>query len=89
MTLSPGCSYTDDLNALQAQFLARQATAQPLRRCQQQLVTMITQELSTLTPEEMPHQRSLLELEGVGAEIWAGIDAQKYVNKLRKEWDHR
>jgi hypothetical protein len=33
--------------------------------------------------------RSLLELEGLGAEIWQGIDAQDYVNELRKEWDHR
>jgi hypothetical protein len=32
-------------------------------------------------------QRSLLELEGLGAEIWAGIDAQEYVNQLRDEWD--
>jgi hypothetical protein len=36
-----------------------------------------------------PHTRSLLELEGLGAEIWTGIDAQEYVNKLREEWDHR
>lgn len=34
-------------------------------------------------------QRSLLELEGLGAEIWQGVDAQEYVNKLRQEWDHR
>lgn len=33
--------------------------------------------------------RSLLELEGLGAEIWGGVDAQEYVNELRKEWDHR
>ena len=33
--------------------------------------------------------RSLLELEGLGAEIWEGIDAQDYVNQLRSEWDHR
>ena len=33
--------------------------------------------------------RSLLELEGLGAEIWDGIDAQEYVNQLRSEWDHR
>jgi hypothetical protein len=37
----------------------------------------------------VPSQRSLLELEGLGAEIWQGIDAQDYVNELRKEWDHR
>lgn len=34
-------------------------------------------------------KRSLLELEGLGAEIWAGIDPDEYVNALRNEWDHR
>lgn len=30
-------------------------------------------------------ERSLLELEGLGAELWEGVDAQEYVNELRKE----
>ena len=34
-------------------------------------------------------KRSLLDLEGLGAEIWSGIDAQEYVEKLRDEWEHR
>lgn len=34
-------------------------------------------------------KRSLLELEGLGKEIWKGVDAQEYVNELRNEWDHR
>jgi hypothetical protein len=34
-------------------------------------------------------KRSIMELHGLGAEIWEGIDAQEYVNKLREEWDHR
>jgi hypothetical protein len=34
-------------------------------------------------------QRSLTELRGLGKEIWAGIDAQEYVNQLRGEWDDR
>ena len=33
--------------------------------------------------------RSFLELDGLGAEIWRGIDAQEYVNELRHEWDER
>ena len=32
---------------------------------------------------------SLLELEGLGAELWQGVDAQEYVNELRAEWDER
>lgn len=50
------------------------------------LVSKITAELADV---EEPRERSLLELEGLGAEIWDGVDAQEYVNKLRDEWDHR
>jgi len=31
--------------------------------------------------------RSLLELEGLGAEIWTGVDPVGYVRQLRDEWD--
>ena len=55
------------------------------------LMAMIVQDLAATMPKETeaPRQRSLLELEGLGAEIWEGVDAQEYVNELRKEWDHR
>lgn len=33
-------------------------------------------------------RRNLMELAGLGAEIWQGIDAQEYVTQLRDEWDH-
>jgi hypothetical protein len=36
-----------------------------------------------------PKKHSILELDGLGAEIWQGIDAQEYVNQLRSEWDDR
>ena len=44
------------------------------------------------TPEEpqlASPKRRLSELRGLGKEIWAGIDAQEYVNQLRSEWDHQ
>ncbi len=34
-------------------------------------------------------KRSIMELHGLGAEIWEDIDAQEYVNELRNEWEHR
>lgn len=40
------------------------------------------------TETEKP-KRSLLELEGLGKEVWKGIDAQEYVDELRNEWEHR
>ncbi|KKD35590.1 MAG: hypothetical protein WAN66_15600 [Limnoraphis robusta] len=32
-------------------------------------------------------KRSILELEGLGEEIWHGIDAQEYVNHERNSWN--
>jgi hypothetical protein len=41
-------------------------------------------------PEAAPRQpRRLSELRGLGKEIWQGIDAQEYVNRLRNEWNER
>jgi hypothetical protein len=31
--------------------------------------------------------RSILELSGLGAEIWNGIDAQEYVRSERASWN--
>lgn len=32
-------------------------------------------------------RRSILELQGLGKEIWKNIDAQKYVDEERKSWN--
>ncbi len=32
-------------------------------------------------------RHSLLELEGLGKEIWRGVDPQKYVDEERNSWD--
>ncbi|MCX7969608.1 MAG: hypothetical protein N3B10_14130 [Armatimonadetes bacterium] len=53
------------------------------------LLAMIAQDLAAEAKVEEQPKHSLLELEGLGAEIWQGIDAQEYVNELRKEWEHR
>jgi hypothetical protein len=39
------------------------------------------------TDELIQPKHSLLELKGLGAEIWQDIDAQEYINQLRQEWD--
>jgi len=58
--------------------------------------TLIKMLVDTLPDSQIPTElesprkkRSLLELAGLGVEIWEGIDAQEYVNQLRSEWDHR
>jgi len=50
------------------------------------LAEMIAEAMERPAPQA---ERSIMELHGLGAEIWEGIDAQEYVNELRKEWDHR
>jgi hypothetical protein len=39
---------------------------------------------SLTSSDSQPH--SLLELKGLGKEVWRGIDAQKYVNRERNAW---
>ena len=57
---------------------------------QLKLLAKMAEELSNGKEKTAPtEKRSLLELEGLGAEIWKGIDAQEYVNELRNEWEHR
>jgi hypothetical protein len=45
--------------------------------------------VESLTPADDTSQPSILELEGLGAEIWDDVDAQEYINQLRSEWDDR
>ena len=53
------------------------------------LLEMTARDLVTSTVNNTPSEHSLLELEGLGAELWAGVDAQAYVNELRQEWEQR
>ena len=37
-----------------------------------------------------PEERlSILDLEGLGKEIWQGVDVRRYIDELRDEWDDR
>jgi hypothetical protein len=51
-----------------------------------ELVKRLVDSLEVVDP---PRQRRLSELRGLGKEIWEGIDAQEYVDHLRREWDDR
>ena len=46
-----------------------------------ELVALIERELANECTT--PRRHSLLELAGLGKEIWEGIDAQEYVNRVR------
>ena len=45
--------------------------------------------ISEIAAQEDPHRPSIMELQGLGRELWKGIDAESYINELRDEWDHR
>jgi hypothetical protein len=53
------------------------------------LLELTARGLAASTKDSPQKKRSLLELEGLGAEIWQDIDAQGYIDDLRKEWDDR
>ena len=40
--------------------------------------------IADISTEELQH--SILELKGLGKEIWKGIDAQEYVDQERSSW---
>lgn len=69
---------------------------------QQELLTVleknVKQQTDAQTPvsvdEESPTgkadpKRSIMELHGLGKDIQDGVDAQEYINELRREWEHR
>ena len=49
----------------------------------------LLEELAALLRRKVTVQkrRSILELEGLGKEIWQGVDAQEYVNRERASWN--
>jgi len=58
--------------------------AKGLSREQQQ---KLVDELAQLAGIKNGGRRSILELEGLGKEIWEGIDPDQYVRKERDSWD--
>jgi hypothetical protein len=47
----------------------------------------LVDELSQLAGRKNGGQHSILDLEGLGKEIWEGVDADKYVAEERDSWD--
>lgn len=55
------------------------------RRQRRSVAQEVTQLLEDALKE--PEKLSLMELEGLGKEIWEGIDAGEYVEAERASWD--
>jgi plasmid stability protein len=48
----------------------------------------VAQEVTHILSEVLAPQRlSILELEGLGKELWSGIDPSRYVDGERASWD--
>ena len=47
----------------------------------------LVEQLIAEMPEPEEKRPGILELRGLGKDIWAGIDAQEYVHQMRDEWD--
>ena len=49
----------------------------------------LLEELAALVRRQVTTRawRSILELQGLGKEIWRGIDAQEYVDRERASWN--
>jgi hypothetical protein len=85
----------EDFSALQnitmtaAQLLYNRHIRQIPAAEQLELIVLISRKLLRQHDVGEAKQRTLLELEGLGAEIWEGVDPQQYVDDLRNEWDNR
>ena len=71
----------DHLEDVYEKYVKPLPTAERLR-----LLEMTVHDL-VLIAQQDPKKRSILELRGLGKEIWQEVDAQKYVDRLREEWD--
>ena len=69
------------------------ATYQDVRRQVENLTPneqlLLLEELAAMVRRRMlgKPKRSIMELEGLGKEIWHGLDAQEYVNRERASWN--
>jgi hypothetical protein len=52
---------------------------------QLRLISDLAERLRTHGPSD--RRASILELQGLGKEIWQGIDAQEYVDRERASWN--
>lgn len=68
-------------NVPDALYEALKARAESRHRSVAQEVTHILSEV--LAPQRL----SILELEGLGKELWSGVDAARFIDDERASWD--
>ena len=55
------------------------------RQRRRSLAQEVTQILAEAVESRKPH--SILELQGLGKELWKGIDTARYIDDERRSWD--
>ena len=73
-------SYREVLNTVVAQV--QQLTPDEQLQLLKDLVESVVRNQTLAKP-----QHSILELEGLGKEIWEGVDVEKYIEEERASWD--
>jgi len=48
---------------------------------------LVSELAAGLSAELDPQPRSLMELEGMGREVWQGVDVEEYLRQERSSWD--
>jgi len=48
---------------------------------------LVSELAASLSAELDPQPRSLMELEGLGREVWQGVDVEEYLRQERSSWD--
>ena len=87
MAYVPNPEHTDELYETE--------TGKPLKRSDGALGNPVTRDVvngdadSVMDYDESraSGQRSILELSGLGKEVWQGIDTDEYIEEERKSWD--
>ena len=74
--------------SLLREYLAQGRCRTPEEVIERALETLAEKEAGTVPTTATPETRtSILQLQGLGKEIWRGIDAQKYVDGERASWN--
>jgi PHD/YefM family antitoxin component YafN of YafNO toxin-antitoxin module len=68
--------------------------SRPTGLTEEEIEAIVTEEVQAVREERRAHQRamvqaqsSILELQGLGKEIWQNIDAQAYIDQERTSWN--
>jgi hypothetical protein len=62
--------------------------ARRLERAEQlKLLQALLGEIGSGVGADAAKKRSILELKGLGREVWQGVDVEKYIQEERASWD--